>query len=360
MRFAVIGVGAGVFSMHKPALQASGVEVVGVSDVNVDAARSRAEEIGCPYFRDHRDLLNRTRPDAVAVLAPHPLHAPLAIDCLDAGAHVLVEKPIAVDVAGADRMIEAAQRNKRLLAVNLQHRTRSEVRTAKKLIGDGRLGDVQRVQLTAIWTRPAFYYRMGGWRGTWRGEGGGILMNQSPHNLDVICHLAGQPRRVMAWNRNLFHQIEAEDTSVAMLEWANGAVGTLLVSTAQIGEAERMEFGGTHGVLLLARGGLEFVESGQDVRAFLAESQNPFGKPELEARDITLEAGTGDHAAIYANFVDAVTNGTPLVAEGTEARMSLELANALIYSSMTGQPVDLPLDRAAYAEMLDRLRSAVV
>ena len=357
VRFGVIGVGAGVFGMHQPALAANAVEVIGVSDVNPDAARDRAEELGCPYFVDHRELLERTRPDAVAVLAPHPFHAAITVDCLDAGAHVLAEKPIAVEVAEADRMIEAAQRNQRLLAVNLQHRTRSEVRTARRLIAEGHLGELQRVQLTAIWTRPVYYYRMGGWRGTWRGEGGGILMNQSPHNLDLVCHLAGQPSRVVAWNRTLYHEIETEDTSVAMLEWPNGALGTLLVSTAQLGEAERLEFAGTRGVLEFGRGGLRLVESDQDLRQFLAESQNPFGKLPLESRDVALEPGGGDHTAIYANFLDAVEHGAPLVADGAQGRLSLEVANALIYSSATGQPVSLPLDRAAYTGLLERLRA---
>jgi predicted dehydrogenase len=360
MRFGVIGVGANVFSMHAPAIRASGVELVGVADVNLAAAEQRAEELGCQFFGDHRELLSQTRPDAVAVLAPHPFHASIALDCLQAGVHVLVEKPIAVEVAEADRMIEAAARAGRLLAVNLQHRTRAEIRAARKLIDDGKLGDLQRIEMTAIWTRTASYYRLAGWRGTWRGEGGGVLMNQSPHTLDLVCHLAGQPTRVVAWNRTLFHQIETEDTSLAMFEWPNGALGSLLVSTAQAGEAERLEIAGTRGVLQLARGGLQFWQAESDLRDFLAHSPEPFGKPALRPVPVEIEqlAGSGEHRAIYANFVDAIERGTPLVADGAQGRLSLELANALIYSSATGEQVTLPLDRAAYSRLLDRLRTA--
>jgi predicted dehydrogenase len=256
MRFAVIGVGANVFKMHAPALHSPEIEVVAVADVNLAAAEYQAEAFGCPAFADHRAMLAATHPEATVVLAPHPFHASLAIDCLEAGAHVLVEKPLADEVAEADRMIAAAQRANRLLAVNLQHRTRAEIRTAKTLIEQGRLGDLQRVEMVAIWTRTASYYAMAGWRGTWQGEGGGVLMNQSPHSLDLVCHLAGQPSRVAAWNRTLFHAIETEDTSLSMLEWPNGALGTLLVSTAQAGEAERLEIAGTRGALQLTRGGL--------------------------------------------------------------------------------------------------------
>jgi predicted dehydrogenase len=358
VRFGVVGVGAGVFKMHAPAIGSDAIEVVGVSDINVEAAERRAEELGCPFFADHRELLAATRPDVAVVLAPHPFHASVALDCLAAGAHVLVEKPIAVQVADADRMIDAAGRAGRLLAVNLQQRTRPEIRTARKLIESGRLGDIQRVEMVAIWTRPASYYAQASWRGTWKGEGGGVLMNQAPHSLDLVCHLAGGPSRVVAWNRNLFHSIETEDTSLALLEWPNGALGNVLVTTAQAGDAERLEIAGTRGVLQLNRGGLRFLEADTDLRDFLATSPNPYGKPVLQPRDLTLESGGGDHVAIYTNLLDAIHNGTPLVADGAQGRMSLELSNALIYSSHTGQQVDLPLDRSAYGALLDELRGS--
>ena len=359
MRIAVVGVGANVFALHAQALKATELEVVGVSDVNEAAAERRAEELGCPAFADHRELLEKTKPGAVAVLAPHPFHASIAVDCLQAGAHVLVEKPIAVEVAEADRMIDAASRAQRLLAVSLQHRTRSEIRAAKSLIQSGRLGELQRIQMSAIWTRTASYYQLAGWRGTWRGEGGGVLMNQAPHTLDLVCHLAGQPSRVVAWNRTTYHQIETEDTTLAMFEWSNGVLGSLFVSTAQAGEAERLEIAGTRGVLQLSRNGLEFWETKDDLREFLATSPEPFGKPPLELTplDIETQPGAGEHTAIYANFVEAVENGAPLVADGEEGRKSLELANAMIYSSAIGQQVTLPLDRPAYSRLLEDLRS---
>jgi predicted dehydrogenase len=360
VRFAVIGVGANVFKMHLPALRSNAIEVVGVSDVNVDAAERQAEDFGCPAFANHAEMLAATRPQAVAIMAPHPFHAPLAIDCLAAGAHVLVEKPIAVEAAEADRMIDAAKRADRLLAVNLQHRTRAEVRTARKLIQSGRLGEIQRVEMVAIWTRTAAYYAQAGWRGTWRGEGGGVLMNQSPHTLDLVCHLVGQPSRVVAWNRTLFHAIETEDTSLSLLEWPNGALGTLLVSTAEAGEPERLEIGGTRGILQITRGGVELATADQDLRDFLKTSPEPFGKPTFRDHDVVLEPGGGDHTDVYANFLDAVRTGTPLVADGAGGRMSLELANALIYSSQTGTAVDLPLARAAYSALLDGLRNSKI
>jgi len=360
VRFAVIGVGANVFTQHAAAIKSNALTVVGVADINLAAAEQRAEDLGCPYFADHRELLTQTKPDAVVITAPHPYHAQLAIDCLKSGAHVLTEKPIAVEVAEADEMIEAATQASRLLAVNLQHRTRADIRAAKSLIQQGKLGELQRVQMTAIWTRTQRYYQLASWRGTWRGEGGGVLMNQSPHTLDLVCYLAGEPSRVTAWNRTLFHSIETEDTSVAMFEWHNGAIGTLLVSTAQAGEAERLEIAGTRGVLQLRRGGVQFWETDEDLRDFLSQSPEPFASPPLKQVEVQIEQqpGEGEHTAIYANFVDAIERGTPLVADGVAGLQSLELANAMIYSGARNEQVNLPLDRGAYSELLETLRAS--
>jgi predicted dehydrogenase len=356
LRFAVVGVGAGVLHLHRPSLQADGVELVGVCDLQSALGQQRAGELSCPFFRDHQEMLAETRPDAVVVLTPHPSHAPITLDCLAAGAHVLVEKPMAVQLSDADAMVEAAAAAGRLLAVSFQHRHRPEVRAARRLIQSGRLGQIQRVQMLAIWTRTARYYTRAAWRGTWAGEGGGVLMNQAAHNLDLVCHLAGQPARVVAWNRTTLHPIEAEDTSAALLEWSSGALGTLCLTTAQIGEPERLEIVGTRAALEIWRGGLRFLDSEVDLRTFAAETEDPFAAPTLSETSIDQPEGSGDHAAVYANFLQAIRAGTPLSCDGVEGRLSLELANAMIYSSQRGCPVDLPLDRAAYAALLDELR----
>jgi predicted dehydrogenase len=359
LRAVVIGVGAGVFSMHRPALlaQAPELELVAVSDVNTQVGRERAAEIGCPFFADHRTLLAEARPDLAVILAPHPFHAPIALDCFAAGCHVLVEKPIAVQVADADAMIEAAQQAGRLLAVNFQHRHRPDIRAARRLIDAGRLGQLQRVELVAIWTRTASYYELAAWRGTWAGEGGGILMNQAPHHLDLLCHLVGAPSRVVAWTRTLLHHIETEDTVVGLVEWPSGALGTLHLSTAEAGEPERIQIAGTRGILTIGQGDPALSEADTDLTTFIAESPNPFGKPTMRRVPVELEPGGGDHAAIYRNVLAAIHGAEPLLVDGVAARQSLELANALMYSGRTGEPVDFPLDRGAYANMLEDVRS---
>ncbi|HYN89644.1 MAG TPA: Gfo/Idh/MocA family oxidoreductase, partial [Ardenticatenaceae bacterium] len=357
LRHAVLGVGAGVFGMHRPALELETVELVAVSDVNAGLGRRRAAELGCAFYDDVHAMLGETRPDVAVILAPHPFHAPIAIACLQAGCHVLVEKPIAVQVAEADAMIEAAGRAGRLLAVNFQQRYRPEVRAARSLVREGRLGKLQHVEMTVAWTRTAAYYRSGAWRGTWAGEGGGVLMNQAPHNLDLLCCLAGMPARVVAWTRTLLHAIETEDTVQAMLEWEDGTLGSLHISTAEAGRQDRLEFLGTGGSLQIGPGSLSFNRLEVDLREHIARSPDPFQAPASALLPVDVEPGAGDHVAVYRNFHQAILRGAPLAADGVEGRMSLELSNAMIYSSYTGSQVELPLDRAKYAALLEELKA---
>lgn len=357
LRHAIIGIGAGVFGMHRPALQLETAEVVAGSDVNAEAGRRNADELGCAFYTDHRRMLAETQPDVAVILTPHPFHAPLAIDCLEAGCHVLVEKPMAVQVAEADAMIEAAAKAGRLLAVNFQQRHRPEIQAARRLIQEGCLGKIQHLDMTAMWTRTAAYYKSGGWRATWADEGGGVLLNQAPHDLDLICYLLGSPARIVAWTRTLLHPIETEDTVQAMIEWPNGAMGSLHASTAEAGTAQRLEIVGTNGCLQIGHGALTLQQAETDLCEFIAQCPERFAQPKLNPAPVELQPGKGDHVAIYRNFHDAILHGAPLMADGVEGRMSLELANAMIYSSYTHGEVALPLDRQKYAALFEDLKA---
>ncbi len=364
LRHVVIGVGAGVFNMHRAGLELGTVEVVGVSDLNVAVGRQRASELGCAFFADYRQMLAEARPAVAVVMTPHPFHAEIAIDCLRAGCHVLTEKPMAVQVAEADRMIDAAADAGRVLAVNFQYRHRPEVRAARELVRSGALGQLQRVELVATWTRTGAYYEAAPWRGTWAGEGGGVLMNQGIHHLDLLCYVVGAPSRVVGWTRTLLQRIETEDTAQAMLEWPDGALGTLHLTTAEAGEPERLELVGTRGVARMEyRSGsppaadLTFETFETDLRDHVAHDPRPYTAPGSHPAPVAIEAGTGDHAAVYRDFHTAILGGTAPAASGVDGRMSLELANAVIYSSHTGAAVTLPLDRGAYAALLAELRA---
>jgi len=358
LKHVIIGVGAGVLNMHRPALALEVVKMVGVSDIDAEIGYQRAKELGCAFYADYQELLAETKPDVAVILTPHPFHAVLAIDCLRAGAHVLVEKPMAVQAAEADAMVEAATAAGRLLAVNFQHRHRADVRTARKLIAQGALGKLQHVDMTATWPRTARYFQAVSWRGSWLGEGGGVLMNQAPHQLDLLCYLFDLPERVVAWTRTALHHIETEDTVQAMMEWPSGMLGSLHISTAEVGCAERLEIVGTGGSLQFSKeGALTFERLKTDFRTFMAESDNPFGQPAKQAAAVELEAGSGDHLAVYRNLHEAILSGAPLICDGIEGRKALELANAMTLSSHTGSTIPLPLDRQKYAALLAELKA---
>jgi predicted dehydrogenase len=200
---------------------------------------------------------------------------------------------------------------------------------------------------------------MSPWRGTWRGEGAGVLLNQAPHNLDLLCHLVGMPERVTGWTRTLLHSIETEDTFQALVEWSGGALGHLHISTAEAGVSQRMEIVGTAGRLQIGKGQLKFARLAVDLREHVARSEDGFSAPAITEELVDLPAGAGDHLAVYRNLRDAVLSQVPLMVDGAAGRMSLELANAIAYSSHLGCQVNFPLDRQAYVDFLDaRIRQA--
>lgn len=356
LRHVVIGVAAGIFKSHRSGLALPPVKLVGVSDINEEVGRQRADELDAPFYVDYRQMLAEAQPDVAIIITPPPLHAEIAIACLQAGCHVLVEKPIAIRIEDADAMVAAARANERLLGVVLQHRYRPEIRAARRLIQRGQLGKIERVEMSAVWTRPASYFQMASWRGTWSGEGGGVLINQASHNLDVLCFLCGLPQRVSAWTRNLLHQIEAEDTAQAMLEWSDGALGSFHVSTAEADIKERIKIVGTRGTLEIVQGKLSVNAFDVDLQEYVATCPDPYAAPRIRPVEVELEQGAGDHLAVYRGFYDALLNGEQFVSDGEQGSMALELANAMVYSSYTRREVELPLDRKSYSELLARLQ----
>lgn len=356
LRHVIIGVGASVYGMHAPAFQLETTQVVGACDIDPARGQPRADELGVPFYPDYAPMLSELQPDVAVIMTPHYCHAQIAIDCLNAGCHVLTEKPMALEVAEADAMVNAAQSAGRLLAVNFQHRQRPEVRAAIRLLAEGALGTPQRLESVMPWPRTAAYYRQGTWRATWWGEGGGVLMNQAPHDLDLVCHLLGAPARVTAWTRSRVHPIEVEDTAAALLEWENGALGFLYASTGEAGPRGNVNVMGTGGMMCIGVGTLAFDQFDTDAAQFLRETSEVWGSPKWHSVPVELEEGNGDHPAVYRNFHAAILRGTPIGADGPEARKSLELANAIIYSSKTGRPVDLPLDRGEYGALLAELK----
>lgn len=356
LRLLVIGIGANIWPFHQRGVDAIGATVVGVTDARHEAATTSAAELGCRSV-DTVDELLGIEADVAVILAPHPFHADLAIRCLEAGLDVLCEKPISENVADADRMVQAARETGRLLALAFQQRTRAEVVRARQVVAEGSIGEIQRVEVLATWPRRHSYFETGPWRATWQGEGGGILVNQGQHDLDLLCHLAGAPSSVVGRTSATFHGNETEDTATALLGWANGAAGTVHVSTAEDDEPQRIEITGTSGRIRIRPGRLEIWRMTLDMRTWAASPGDPYERPTATGPEV-YEGGGGTHREIYQNLAAAIDAGAPLVASGDDALAAIELANAITYSSAMGREVSLPLDRVGYADLLDRLRSS--
>jgi len=359
LRFAVIGAGATIAAQHFAALDATdGATLVAVSDPNPAARANLAERTDAPFFHDAATLLRETAPDVAVILAPHPFHAPLAVAAFAAGAHVLVEKPMAVTVSEADRMIAAAERAGKTLAVVFQHRFSPMTERLRAWVASGELGDVVRVAMSEPWLRTAAYFRASPWRATWRGEGGGVLLHQGPHALDLLTHLLGSPIRVTAISRTARHAIECEDTALALLEWEDGAVGTFATSTTEPETGRRFELVTDRARIVVEGNRLRRTDFRPGLREHAATDPEPFGRPELTDRaEENLDSGAS-HAPVYADLVLALRHGRPPRCDGEQGRTSLELANAIALSSWTQAPVALPLDRVTYdtalAERRDR------
>lgn len=358
LRCAVVGVGANVFSMHKAGLDLDKVEIVGMCDIREEIGKERAAKENAPFFNDYETMLKVTEPEVAVVIVPHYLHADYTIKGFEAGAHVLVEKPMAVQVSEATAMIEAAKKHNKVLAVNFQQRTRPEIVAAKKLIDEGKLGKIQHADIKITWTRTALYYKIVDWRGTWQEEGGAVLMNQAPHELDLLTYFLGMPKRVFGWTRTIVHDIACEDTFQAMCEWDNGAMASLHISTAEAGQPQRFEIMGTGGYLSISPGKIHFQQFDTPVDEFIRTSDQAFAAPNLTPVDVPFEpSDEAGHARIYHNLYAVLREGAPLVADGETSIRGLELANGITYSSYANRPVEFPLDRTAYASLLDDLRA---
>lgn len=313
---------------------------------------------GLQTFKDGEELIRSGAVDAVIIATPHYQHTTLGIGALEAGLHVMVEKPISVHKADAERLIAAhTQRPRQVFAAMFQLRTEPRYVKIKKLISSGELGQIVRLSwIITDWYRTEAYYASGGWRATWKGEGGGALLNQCPHNLDILQWLCGMPAKVRGFCQlGRYHNIEVEDNVTAYWEWASGATGVFITSTGEAPGTNRLELCGTRGKLVLEHNRLTFTRNETDMIEFSRAAKTGFARPDVWNVEIPFDNAPAQHATLTQNFVDAILDGAPLVAPGAEGMNSVELANATLFSSLTGQTIELPLDGAAYEKKLQQL-----
>jgi predicted dehydrogenase len=357
VRIGVIGIG-GMGRHHAIYLAAGevpGAELAAVCDVSPAALEWAAGKFGdkVQRFDQANDLFKAKTVDAVMIATPHYFHPPLAIQALKSGVHALVEKPAGVHTKQVREMNEVAAGSDRILGIMFNQRTLGTHQKMKELVASGELGDIKRTQyIITDWFRTQSYYDSGGWRATWEGEGGGVLLNQSPHNLDLWQWICGMPKRVRAFCAfGKHHDIEVEDEVTAYVEYENGATGVFITTTGEAPGTNSFEIVGDRGRLLLADGHLTFWRTTVPVSQFLRESKQGFAKPETWKCEIPTKGGEG-HKGITKNWVQAIREGTPLLAQGQEGIHGVELANAMLYSAWTDDWVDLPLDDEKYYRKL--------
>lgn len=313
---------------------------------------------GLQTFTDPHALIASGAVDAVLIATPHYDHAPLGMAALDAGLHVMVEKPIAAHKADAERLLNCASRHTdRVLAGMFQLRVEPRYAKIRSLLQEGQLGRIQRVTwINTDWFRTETYYASGGWRATWKGEGGGVLLNQCLHNLDVLSWLFGPPSKVRGFCQfGQWHQIEVEDQVTAWFEYPDGSTGTFLSSTGEAPGTNRLEIAGSRGRLVLENNRLTFTRNTSDALEWSRTATVGFSKPDVWNVEIPFTDAPHPHATLLQNFVAAILDGTPLIAPGRDGLGSVELANAIVFSSLRGETLELPLSGAAWERELQQL-----
>ncbi|MEP7290496.1 MAG: Gfo/Idh/MocA family oxidoreductase [Chloroflexota bacterium] len=363
VRIAVVGIGVMGKAHLRDIAALESTELVAVCDTDRAVADHYAAETKTTAYYDYRALLNHPGLQAVLVATPHYDHAPISIDALGRGLHVLVEKPIAVHVKDAHRMIAAyeaaqAQNPKLVFAAVFMQRTYGFWRKIKSIIDSGELGRLVRTTwLITDWFRTQSYYDNGRWRATWKGEGGGVLMNQSPHNLDLYQWFVGMPKRVTGFaSLGKYHNIEVEDEVTAIFEHENGMVGHFITSTAESPGTNRLEIVGENGKLVYENRKLTHYRNQRSMFQQIADAPGSFDAVPFEQVDVPYEHhGEQGHRFIIENFADAVLHGASLIAPAVEGLNSLTLANAVMLSSFEGRSINLPIDQEIYARQLAAL-----
>jgi len=360
VRVGIIGLG-GMGSNHAGYLsrgEIPGARLAAVCDVEPARLQNVSEKYGedVQAFDSADALFEAKCIDAVIVATPHYFHPPLVTQALERGYHAMSEKPAGVYTKQVRQMNEVAAKSDRVFGVMFNQRTRGDHQKLKELVESGELGEIKRtIYIINDWFRAQSYYDSGGWRATWAGEGGGVLANQCPHNLDLWQWICGMPERIRAFcHFGKYHDIEVEDDVTAYAEYANGATGVFITSTGEAPGTNRLEISADNGKVVLEGGKITFWRTRVPSSQFLKEWPNGFGSPEVWKCEVPFRGGGEEHRGITKNWVQAIRQGTPLLASGDEGVRGVELANAMMLSTWTDDWVDIPVDEERFYEELQK------
>ena len=358
VRYGIIGIG-GMGSSHARSLakgEVPGAVLTAVCDINSDRLEWAKENLGADIllFDSADEFFKCQAIDAVIIATPHYDHPGLAIRGFEAKLHVLTEKPAGVYTKQVRLMNEAAKASGKVFGIMYNQRTNPLYQKLKDLIESGELGAIRRTNwIITDWYRPQSYYDSGSWRATWAGEGGGVLLNQDPHQLDLWQWTCGMPKRVRAFcGFGKHHDIEVEDDVTAYVEYENGATGVFVTSTSDAPGTNRFEVSGDRGKIVIEDGKLTFWRNRISEPEFNAGFKGGFGQPEVWKCEIPVWGPNLQHLGILRNFTDAILKGTKLLAPGEEGIRGLTISNAMHLSAWTDSWVELPIDEELYLSQL--------
>ena len=372
VRFGIIGVG-NMGSSHSKTLLRGDVEN-GILTAICDLKKEKTDKVlamefegakDVAVFTDYKEMLNSGLCDVIVVAVPHYDHPRLTIDALNTGHHVICEKPAGVYTKQVKEMNEVAAKSDKLFAMMFNQRTNCVYRKMREMVQNGDIGEIKRVNwLITTWYRSQSYYNSGGWRATWKGEGGGVLFNQCPHQLDLLQWVTGMmPNRIHSFcHFGKWHDIEVEDDVTAYLEYENGATGVFITSTADTPGTNRFEIMGEKGKLVCEdikvngkhHDFLKFYKLEQSEREFNATYTGGFGEPKHEIIEVETDGENPQHKGILNNFANAVLGIEPLFVDGKEGIHGVELMDAMLLSTWLGETVSLPIDDDLYLNELNK------
>ena len=354
VRLGIVGLG-NMGKAHLANIRAGKVPGMRVTAMCESVGTLPAQLEGEQPFTDVSAMIKSGRIDAILICTPHFSHTTIGIEALQNGLHVLVEKPISVHKADCERLIAAHTDKSKIFAAMFNMRTNACFKKVKDLIDSGELGQIRRVHWEVTnWFRTNYYYATGGWRGTWKGEGGGVLMNQCPHNLDLFQWMFGAPKTVRGFCQfGRFHEIEVEDDVTAVMQYENGTTATFVTSTGEAPGVNKLEISAEMGRLTVTDGAkIHFQRNRQPMSKFCMEAEAAFAMPESWHMEIPVAESGGQHVEILQNFANAILKGEKLLSPAEEGIHSVELANAILLSTWQDKAIELPMSAADYERIL--------
>ena len=356
VKLGIIGVGA-MGTVHAQSVLDGNIPRCQLTAVCDPKAERLSGFSAAERFLSVDEFLRSSETDAVLIATPHYAHTTIGIQALESGRHVLVEKPISVHKSDAERLIAAHRNANQVFAAMFNQRTDPFFQRLRRLVRSGELGLIRRVNWTITnWFRTEAYYQSSDWRATWAGEGGGVLLNQCPHNLDLYQWIFGMPAVVRAFCRfGRYHDVEVEDDVTAYLEYPDGMTAVIIASTGEAPGSNRLEVAGERGKVVIENDQFLFTRNEVPMSEFSKTDPGRFSAPATWDVRIPIEGHGSQHNGILANFVAAILDGAALIAPAREGVCSLELANSFLLSSLENRSVQLPIDSTLFEQHLKRL-----